>query len=296
MEELDRIEARLDRIRAVEPVFRALRTISLGSWRAAGARRARLGRYRQRLASLFASLWPAVSARRPVGAQAGPVACRGMVLIVGSERGMCGGFNEAVLDRAEQLMAEQMAEGMEVETLVLGARMRRLMARRERAVTWSASLSLASLPPFDLAWGLARRALVQYAAGEIDWMDVITNVYQAPGRYTPTSTRVIPPRMPDGLPAREGHQGWPPPIIETDPQGLLTRVVEQWVALHTYELLLASAVAEHSTRHQITDGATRNVERLIDELTLAWQMARQKEITAEIQELAAGAGLVGPGP
>jgi ATP synthase F1 gamma subunit len=117
------------------------------------------------------------------------------------------------------------------------------------------------------------------------------NAYHGTGRYEPTVARLIPPTLPapgpDTLP-------WPPPIIETDPLSLYTRVVEQWAAVSLYGLLLESAAAVHSARFQLMEAATQNADRLIDELTLTVQTARQQAITQEMQELAVGAGLVGP--
>jgi F-type H+-transporting ATPase subunit gamma len=58
--------------------------------------------------------------------------------------------------------------------------------------------------------------------------------------------------------------------------------------------LIDSATAEHSARYQIMENATQNAQRLIEELTLAVQNARKQAITQEMQELAAGAGLISP--
>jgi F-type H+-transporting ATPase subunit gamma len=67
-------------------------------------------------------------------------------------------------------------------------------------------------------------------------------------------------------------------------------------AARFHEVLIVSAAAEHSTRYQLMDGAAQNAERIIDELTLAIHAARQQAITREMQELAAGAGLIGRRP
>ena len=82
--------------------------------------------------------------------------------------------------------------------------------------------------------------------------------------------------------------------VETDPLGLYTRVVEQLTTTHLYELLLNSAAAEHAARYELMEAATRNTEDLVADLTLAIQTARQQTITQETQELAVGAGMVGP--
>jgi F-type H+-transporting ATPase subunit gamma len=86
---------------------------------------------------------------------------------------------------------------------------------------------------------------------------------------------------------------WPPPIIDTDPLSLYTTVIEQSVAVELYRVLLASSAAEHSMRFQLMESATQNADRLIEELTLIIRTARRQEITQEMQELAAGAGLLG---
>ncbi|MCK4451452.1 MAG: F0F1 ATP synthase subunit gamma, partial [Anaerolineae bacterium] len=111
--------------------------------------------------------------------------------------------------------------------------------------------------------------------------------------------RLIPPTLPtpeasppDGR--RSLTEPWPPPIIETDPLSLYARVVEQLTAASLYRLLLESAAAEHVARFQLLEGATQSAERLIAELTLVVQTARQQAITREMQELAVGAGLIGP--
>ena len=108
------------------------------------------------------------------------------------------------------------------------------------------------------------------------------------------------PPLPPPLPStslRAGAGGMKgeeiPTIIETDPLSLYTHVIEQWTATRLYELLLESATAEHSTRYELMGAATQNADRLIDELTLAIQTTRQQAITQEMQELAAGAGMIG---
>ncbi|MFL7808410.1 MAG: F0F1 ATP synthase subunit gamma, partial [Anaerolineae bacterium] len=95
MADQEDIQSRLNNIRSVEPILEAMRTISLGSWQAALGRHYRLGRYSERLAEILAALAPRVGARRPrrSHAQAGRVEA----LVIGSERGLCGAFNSALI-------------------------------------------------------------------------------------------------------------------------------------------------------------------------------------------------------
>lgn len=289
MEDLERVQERLGNIRAVEPILGALRTISLGSWRAALRHLGGARRYSERLLGLLPLLLPALPAPPPARRQrprAEPA--RNVVLVVGSERGLCGRFNEVVVELALEELAARPAETLEL--LALGSRAVRLLGQHGWRPAWSAPLSVTALPPPSLAFDLARRWLARYEAHEVDTVDVIYNHYRGPGLLAPQVARLIPPRLEV---RREAEAAWPPLIVETDPLRLYAQVVSQWAAVRFYSLLLESAAAEQSTRYQLMDGATRNAERLIEEMTMAVQAARRQAITRETQELAVGAGLVG---
>ena len=297
MEDLERAENRLDDIRAVEPILSALRTISLGSWQAALKRKDGVRRYAERLAATLPALLSHISppSSPPMGGKEGGM--RVVALVVGSERGLCGRFNAAVVECTERYLAEQETAGAQVELIVMGTRAARIFRRREAAPASSATLPVTGLPSYRLVFDLTRRWLARYEEHELDAVDLIHNAYHGTGRYEPAVVRLIPstlpaPGPPDGR--RSLTEPWPSPIIETDPLSLYARVVEQLTAARLYELLLESAAAEHSARFQLMEGATQNAERLIEELTLTVQTARQQAITQEMQELAAGAGLIGP--
>ncbi|MDY7078268.1 MAG: FoF1 ATP synthase subunit gamma [Chloroflexota bacterium] len=290
MEDLERAENRLDNIRTVEPILSALRTISLGSWQAALKRRDGARLYAERLAVMLPALSPhipSLSSPKMRGKEGGT---RVVTLVVGSERGLCGRFNAAIVEQTERYLAEQETAGVRVELVVMGKRAARILQKREEGLVSSAALPAAGLPPSRLAFDLTRRWLARYEEHELDAVDLIYNAYQGTGRYEPAVVRLIPSTLPT---SEAAAPPWPP-IIETDPASLYTRVVEQWSAVRLYELLLDSAAAEHSARFQLMEAATQNAERLIDELTLALQTARQQAITQEMQELAVGAGLIGP--
>jgi F-type H+-transporting ATPase subunit gamma len=253
-------------------------------------------------------------------------------LVIGSERGLCGRFNVAVADEAERYLKQQTGRGLDVQLTTLGSRAQRVLHRRGYETAQAGALSVAALPPFSLGFELARAWLAAYERLELDAVDLIYNQYRGTGAYEPTVARLIPPTIPtDDVSPAPGHgtsrpprgnaligsasqarplphhsgqvyhpaareqnaEPWPPPIVETDPLSLYAAVVEQWAAVQLYEVLLDAAAAEHSTRFQLMEAATQNTDRLIDELTLTIQTARRQEITQEMAELAAGAGLIG---
>lgn len=288
MADQESIQSRLSNIRSVEPILEAMRTISLGSWQAALSRHHRLGRYSRRLAAILAALMPRLSPRRTKRAQA--VAGVIEVLVIGSERGLCGAFNSSLIQNADPILAGYAARGQAIHLGVLGSRARRSLERVGRSPDWFRPLPMTSLPSVELANELTVDWLRRYEVFEIDAVYVIHNAYRDSRVYEPAVARLIPPSLPV---LSGGKPSWSAPYVDAKPVDLYRRLVRLWTISEVYRILLSSTAAEHSTRFQLMEGATQNTQRLTQELTLALQAVRQRAITAEMLDLAAGAGMLG---
>jgi F-type H+-transporting ATPase subunit gamma len=211
------------------------------------------------------------------------------LIVIGSERGLCGAFNSSLVRYVEGELDRFAEDGLEVELHALGARVTRALERADLVVSSSRALPMAALPSSELATSLMLGWLAQYEAREIDAVYVIYHAYRNSVQYEPTTLRLVPPPV---LITGRTAMVRSDPYVDTDATGLFVRAVVLWSTSELYRILLDSAASEHSARYQLMEGATRNSERLIDELTLALQAARQQAITSEMQELAAGAGLL----
>jgi len=307
--ELEKAESRLDNVRKVKPILAALRTISLGSWQLARNRRAGLASYSQRLADVLPVVLTHAARQgrsnrvrgsgRP--ARSGAVsseqegASRAEVLVIGSERGLCGRYNKVLLEQLRSHLAGQTV-GSDVAIAALGSRLDRDLRVAGYTPVWTKPTSITALPSFGLASDLVTDWLCRYEAYELDVVDVVYNVDKGAGTYEPSVTRLIPPELPrrdarrhlavaPALPADEV-------IVATDAARLYVQIVEQWTAVTMYGLLLEGALTEHSARYQLMESATQNAGGLEDELILVVQSARRQSITREMQELAIGAGLL----
>lgn len=302
--ELKKAESRLENIRKVKPILAALRTISLGSWQMARNRRSGLKAYTDQLLALLPVIVPHIAdqreglrrrANRPQASSENP--SRAVVLVVGSERGLCGRYNKTILEELERLLSEELLDS-EVEIGGLGSRLGRELRQAGFELAWERALSITALPRFDLAHGMAADWLRRYESFDLDRVDVVYNADRGAGTYASTTARLIPPEIPDApapaaprdpLAARLA----PDPIVETDPVRLYVRVVEQWTAIALYRLVLEAAATEHSARFQLMESATQNADELVGELMLTVNSARRQAITRETQELAISAGLLG---
>jgi len=292
MEEIERLRARLDNIQAVEPILSALRTISSGTRMTALKRMESAEQYQQGLAHIVAlmclptpAVWP-LSRRRRTQNLSLPL------LVIGTERGLCGGFNETLAAYADQVRRDLTTDGIHVELWALGARAERALRSLGIEPAWSSRLSLTTVPPWNLAGDLVSAWLRAYTTDQIAGVEVVYNAYRGLGPYQPSRIQLLPGEPPA---LAEGELGLPP-IVETNRRHLLWHVLSLWLSSRLHRVVLESAAAEHTARYQLMDGAAENAQRLIEELKLFLQLARQEAITSEMRDLASGAGLLTASP
>ena len=151
-EGIDEIQTRLNNVRSVEPILGAMRTISLGSWQAALNRQRRVHQFSQRLTGLLPAMAASLS---PKGSRRGASLRRRdvpstpatiVVLVIGSERGLCGAFNSTLIRYVEGELDRYRSEGARVELTTLGSRAERGLQRNGHTVAWSRPLPMTILP------------------------------------------------------------------------------------------------------------------------------------------------------
>jgi len=291
MEDIERIKERLDNIRSVEPIITSLRTISAGAWRQALRRREATALYLDNLSTALGGLLSglsvdAIHSQGVVNTLSSPQ--RVIMLVIASERGLCGAFNDTVLDGALNLLQQQRMVSDQVQVITVGERARvRVSAHYE--LLSHIPLPMTRVVSFPAVRELALDLQDQVFSGRVDAVYTVSTDYAA--------TEVLPPRTRVWLPVERdalevGAEGWPPPIIEGDRQELITHTLKEVALLRLYRAFIESAAAEQAARFRAMEAASSNLARLIEELTLTYHTARQHAITTEMIELASSAGLL----
>lgn len=293
---LERTQDRLDNVRSVEPLLGALRTISLGAWQASLNRMTGVEAYEEQFLKVMSYLLPHLPHVKVPAEKETPDQKQGkrIILVIGSERGLCGGFNAVLSDYVSNHLEEwKQAGGGPLRLWVLGNRAKRILRQAGRIISWSRALPGTSVPDYELAYALTQEWLEAYERREIESLDVISNRYLGAGRYKAELLRLIPPD-PGSLThqSMDLSEAWPPPIIQTDQVRLYARAIRQMIAFMLYQRLLESIAAEHSARYQLMEEAGKNAERLLEELMVTVQAARRQAITREMQELAVSSNLL----
>jgi len=288
MEDLERIKDRLDNIASVEPILTALRTISAGSLRLAHSRLEAARLFAEELGLVLDAVRPHLPSGVLQPQSRGAISTVGM-LVIASERGLCGAFNTTVLEAAEGFLAEQVKLGRSVKLITLGARATTHFQRRGKAIAWSESLPMTTVAPLALTQRLSKRLSTAYNSGQFDLLYAVYTPYRLRTSLKPVMHQILPAEV---KPPSLEHPSWPPPIIDVDPMTLYERVQDQWSTIELYRCIMESAASEQSARFHVLDGASNNAQRLIEELTLSYHVARQHAITMEMLDLVGGAGLL----
>ena len=208
------------------------------------------------------------------------------VVVVTSDRGLCGAFNANAVKTAQQVINERSAEFEEVVVSCVGRKGRdHYRKRRELAFTLECGNSVEFSSAVEIADHLAAR----YTGGEIDEAVIIGNEFESALTQTPRTVPLLPFR-PDA-PEQEGEadEGDEPFEFEPHAKGLLDVLIPNAFEFTIYRMLLENQAGEHAARMTAMESATRNTEELIKSLTLQFNRARQAAITKELVEIVSGA-------
>jgi F-type H+-transporting ATPase subunit gamma len=292
MEDIERIKEHLENIKSVEPIISSLRTIAAGGWQTALGRLRGSQGYVKDLTGVLSALRPHISPTQRARAHVLDQILtprRALMLVVASERGLCGGYNDTVLSGADRLIARQALQSEKVLVSTLGARAESHFRAQGVDLFTHYPLPTTRVPSLEMVREIGtalRDALYQ---NKVEAIYVIYSPYKGPITMEPVCQRWLPI---DASALPDQHGPWPPPIVETDKTSLFDHVVEEWTFVRLFQLIMESAASEQAARFRAMDNATNNLTRLIEEMTLSYHTARQHAITMEMLDLVAGAGLL----
>ena len=206
------------------------------------------------------------------------------VVLVASDKGLCGGFNANVLKAATAFASECSAEIAHLD--VVGKRAAE-WARKRKLTAAGEYLNIPLTGLQKVVTAISEGAAAQYQAGEIDALYVIYNYFNSPMSQTPTVFRVFPMEVedrPEGRDATEVSH-----LLEPDPNSVLETLLPRFVETELLRNLLESSASEHGARMAAMDKASNNAGDMIAKLTLTMNKIRQAGITNQIIEIVSGA-------
>lgn len=204
---------------------------------------------------------------------------RGILVVMGSDRGLCGGFNSEVTAEASRILA-QLSERIEVEVLPIGRKCQEVFS----PPGFEGAGEIGNRPDARKAARLGLELSRRFLSGEADFVEVLRT--RNPGGR-PERDRL--------LPISGVCEDWRREIdyiYEPAPEEILEEIIPRFVSSSLLLAMAESLVAEHAARLASMASATRNADEMLHRLRLDYNKMRQGAITMEISELVGGAEML----
>lgn len=212
-----------------------------------------------------------------------------LLLVITSDRGLCGAFNANINKTAEAFWKSKEAAGVGVKMATIGRRGRDYFRRR----------SAPTFESFEGVWDdlgmaqgrrVARAVLAPFLRGEVDAIYVIYTEFKSAMTQQVNTIRLLPLKEVEEVSDDGASLDEPAPeyIFEPDQGSIFERLVPIYIEITLLRALFDSVASELGARMTAMDSATKNAKEMISKLTLAYNRQRQAVITTELIEIIAG--------
>ncbi|MGB3647380.1 MAG: ATP synthase F1 subunit gamma [Desulfobulbales bacterium] len=211
------------------------------------------------------------------------------IVIITSDRGLCGSFNANILKAAEKLISQYKAEGKKVTLVCVGKKGNAYFKKRGE-VRKAYTDIMGSFQMFN-ARSIAQDIAANFLAAESDKVHVIYGKFQSVAVQRP-EVEVLLPVQPEAGGSEETAEAGAAAgdyIYEPSPTEIMDVLLPLYMNVMIYHAMLETGASEHAARMTAMDNATRACRDMIHDLTLLYNKARQAGITAELMDIVGGA-------
>ena len=282
MPSLKSLRKRIASVRNTQQITKAMKMVSAAKLRRAQDAAIAARPYSEKLSALLAGVASGMPAdAHPLLRSTGQVR-RIDLLLVTSDRGLCGAYNSNLIRQAEGLVRENRER--QVSLTVIGRKGFDYFRRRQ-ATIGERYVQIGS-PGIALARTIAARLTARYAAEETDRIVLLYAAFRSALSQVPTFVTLLPISASE-VEAAGGAA--PEYLMEPDTRTLLDRLLPQYIETRIFGALLEATASEHGARMTAMDSASNNAAEMIFSLTLQMNRARQAAITKELMEIVSGA-------
>ena len=244
--------------------------------------------YALALAEVIADLYsPALAERFPLLRQPGKRGVRRVaLLLITSNRGLCGAFNANLIREARRRLEELTAQGTEAELHLVGKKGIGFFKFTRRTIA-SQRVDIGDRPTAAHAAEVVGPLMAQFEAGTLDAVDIVFAKFNSAVSTPPTTLRILPVTRPRA----DGRKGGRAAnyILKPSAEAILETLLPLYVRNQVYRALVETAAAEHGARRTAMKNATDAGGDMLDILQRTFNRARQGQITQELAEIVGGA-------
>ncbi|HEU5261389.1 MAG TPA: ATP synthase F1 subunit gamma [Gemmatimonadales bacterium] len=228
--------------------------------------------------------------RRPGTGGGAPGGERVALLVITSNRGLCGAFNANLIREARRRIEEleRGGGGSAVELHLVGRKGITFFKFAKRAAA-SQRIDIGDKPRPEHADQLVAPLVARFETGALDAVEVVFAQFRSAVSTPPTTLRILPvapPRVGGGGRGRAAAVNY---ILKPSAEAILATLLPLYVRNQVYRALVETAAAEHGARRTAMKNATDNAGEMVDLLQRTYNRARQAQITQEIAEIVGGA-------
>lgn len=288
MASLKDIRLRIDSTKNTQQITKAMKMVSAAKLRRAQQNIVSLRPYANALMALIADVATTRKVEHPL---LSPVLepKKVLLVVVTSDRGLCGGFNTNISKFTERYINENASKYEKIDMLMIGRRGADYFRRRNKEGI-DTILNLAKDISYPMAAKMAERIVSSYQSGEYDEVRVVYNEFKSAIQQTVVCETLLPVDVEKFATINKGEGGFPADMIfEPNPAEIIEQLVMKHFNVQVYRCLSESVAAEHGARMTAMENATKNAGEMINNLTLTYNKARQAAITTELIEITSGA-------
>ncbi len=286
MASLKELKDRIGSVKSTQKITKAKQMVAAAKLRKAQAAAEAARPYSDRLASVMAALASKVSGDDAPKLLAGTGSDqRHLLVVVNTDKGLCGGLNSNLVRAATAKAQELAAAGKTVEFYLVGKKGRAPLKRNfPSQIGTHFDTSNVRDPGFDEAAQIADELVEMYAAGKFDVAHLVYPTFKSALAQDPTIDQIIPVPAPESAADSDA-------VVEYEPgeEEILEELLPRYVKTQIFGALLEIAASEQGASMTAMDNATRNAGDLINKLTIQYNRSRQAAITTELIEIIAGA-------
>ena len=288
MPNLKDLKNRIASVKSTRKITKAMQMVAAAKLRRAQEAAEQSRPYTERFNAVMAGLAASVG-----GSDSAPKLLSGtgkddvhLLVVMTSERGLCGGFNTNIAKKARGHAESLLAAGKTVKILTVGKKGRDSM-KRDFGQYYVGHVDLSDVKRLGYvnAQDIASDVLSRFDASEFDVATLFYAKFQNVVTQIPTAQQIIPAAFEQ----EEGAEAATLYDYEPSEEAILADLLPRAVATAIFSALLENAASEQGSRMSAMDNATRNAGDMIDKLTIQYNRSRQAVITNELIEIISGA-------
>ncbi len=286
MASLKELKDRIKSVKSTQKITKAKQMVAAAKLRKAQAAAEAARPYAERLAGVMGSLASKVSG------DSAPLLLRGtgsnqrhLLVVVNTDKGLCGGLNANIVKEAKKQARELTAQDKSVSFYLVGKK-GRAPIKRDYASQIDTMYDTSEMknPDFAEAEKIADELVAKFENGEFDVAHLVYPIFKSALAQDPTTTQILPVPAPETTVESES-------VVEYEPdeEAILEDLLPRYIRTQLFGALLEREASEQGASMTAMDNATRNAGDLIDKLTIQYNRSRQAAITTELIEIIAGA-------